>query len=546
MKTLIEALSEIQYNGVFTEVLTDCNCDTEKENQYEESRKVFNRRFQFRPTAIVFCTCTEHVSAVISLTTIYDFDIRVRSGGHDHEGECSGTDTVVIDLSLMNAVTVDEDKKAKIQPGARFKKIIPELNKYNVSIPHGTCGTVGIAGFTFGGGWGPWTRLHGMCCESLVGATIVLGNGQIKYLTKNGTDDDRKLLWALRGGGGFSYGIVTELVIQTFPLPKNTIKFHVVWSNSPAMKVLEVWEDLIAPNNNKELIGTNLKIMAKPYDGQAVEKSIHECTFYGYFSGSLLELETCIKKWFSSFDPSDYVVTIDSKIDSKTLQNAPLSFSSWDRISKADVWSKLTRLEKLGKLKDLQKDKLKSLNKSFTSKSLKTIPPDVDPPAPHKITSRVVNEQGLGKEGRIRLIKSLESDLLHPEGELADIHCYVTLGAISGSFYRDYKPDAIGSAFPYKKRPYFIQYQAWWNDSPEAIAKGNLYHEYRFTNQAQDWIEVSRQNNFPETRGAFISFKDSAVPTKDYFLESFNELRDIKLKYSNDPDNKFRTRKTII
>ncbi len=157
----------------------------------------------------------------------------------------------------------------------------------------------------------------------------------------------------------------------------------------------------------------------------------------------------------------------------------------------------------------------------------------------------VSRDKRLNDEGRKSLIRSLESNLLQDDTE-SGIQCYVTLGALSGKYYSNYKPTGLGSAFPYKERPYFIQYQAWWNDTPEDIQLGKEHNVYCYTNEAEDWIDRSRQRDFPQTNGSFISFKDSSVPTKDYFLESFEELKKIKKQYSKDPTNKLRTRKTII
>jgi hypothetical protein len=511
---MIAALRKVEFNGLTPEVLVNCETD---EEDYNEKRQIFNRKFQFRPTVIVFCECSEHVSAVLLIAESFNKDIRVRSGGHDHEGECSGTDTVLIDFSKMNKVELDKDKNvAKIQPGAIFKDLIVVLNNNNIGIPHGTCGTVGIAGFTMGGGWGPWTRQKGMCCESLVGATIVLGDGTIKTLTPDGPDSD--LLWALRGGGGMSYGIVTELMIETFNLPDNTIKFNATWNNSPALQVLEMWESLIAPDANYNLLGTNLQIMAKPLDGQPIEESVHSCVFFGYYAGSQEELDADMERWFVNLPPPDMKYSESDK-------NSLAAFDAWDRVSTIAV-----RKGMLG------------------YNPLQLITPDVEGPAPHKISSRLVKAEGLGDEGRKNLIKSLESDLIYAEGGVGGVHCYVTLGAICGSYYRDYNSadHPLGSAFPYKDRPYIIQYQVWWNQDKQAIEAGKEHDVYRYTNEAQDWIEECRKSNFPQTEGAFISFKDSGIPTRDYFLQSFDRLRGIKMNYSKDPKNRFRTRKTII
>ena len=529
MNEMIEALRAITYNGISPKVLVDCCGDN---TEYNEMRQVFNRKFQFKPAAIVFCTCSEHVAAVITITRKYDWEIRVRSGGHDHEGECSATDAVLIDFADMKKVDVDTQAGvARIQPGIPFQELIPLLNSYNVSLPHGTCGTVRIAGFTFGGGWGPWTRGRGMCCESLAGATIVLGNGEIRQLSEDSTDEsDRDLLWALRGGGGMSYGVVTELVIKTFPLPPSIIQFNVVWTTSPALSVLKAWEDVIAPDKNEALVGTNLKIMGKPYDGGPVETSVHECTFYGYYAGSIPELEADLDRWFKEVPPTEKNIpkpplTAKNTKGIVTNTGGAWAFSGWDRVS---VTAKKQKM--LG------------------SRQVGLIQPDTDEPGPHKITSRLVKEEGLDDEGRKTLIRSLESTLIHPEDTEAALYCYVTLGAIWGPYYKNYNPadHPLGSAFPYKKRPYTIQYQAWWDEGTKDIEAGKKYDVNLYTNEAQDWIEECRQRNFPQTEGAFISFKDSSVPTREYFLQFFERLRQVKLNYSKDPDNRLRSRKTII
>lgn len=529
MKELIDALRAITHNGSSPKILVDCGPDNK---DYNQKRQVFNRKFQFRPAAIVFCTCKEHVSQVVQITKKFDWELRVRSGGHDHEGECSATDAVVIDFSEMIEVTVDASAGvARIQPGIPFQDLIPKLNSQNVSIPHGTCGTVRIAGFTFGGGWGPWTRKQGMCCESLAGATIVLGDGSIHELSEDSAmQSDRDLLWALRGGGGMSYGIVTELVIKTFPLPPSIIQFNVVWETSPALSVLKAWEDVIAPGQNEALVGTNLKIMGKPYDGQPVGTSVHECTFYGYYAGTVAELEADLDRWFKDVPPTQKNIPqppLAAKGFTGVVTNTgnTWAFSSWDRVSVTARQQK-----KMGKGK------------------VGLIQPDTDYPGPHKITSRLVKEEGLGDQGRETLIRSLESTLIHPEDTAAALYCYVTLGAIWGPYYHNYNPadHPLGSAFPYKKRPYTIQYQVWWDEGDADIELGKEHDVNLYTNEAQDWIEECRQRDFPQTEGAFISFKDSSVPTREYFLQSFERLRDIKLSYSKDPDNRFRSRKTII
>lgn len=522
MKDFKEVFEAAGFNLNGMQYFQDCG---DQPQAYNAARQIFNQRFQFRPWAIVYPKTAEDVSQLVRFAAQEDRELKVRGGGHDHEGECSATDALALDMRHMADAKVDKERGvAVIQPGGVFANLIKVLNEAKVGIPHGTCQSVGITGFTLGGGWGPWTRKQGMCCESLVEATIVLGDGTIKKLTEN--CEDKELLWALRGGGGFSYGIVTELVIKTFPLPEVTHKFDLTWTTQPAIKVLEGWEKAIEPDNSPNLLGTNLQIFAKPEDAQSLDNSVHECHFFGYYAGNEEEINKMIEVWFPELPP-DHIFIYPEVPDSH------LQFTSWERVP-----MKRRQLMRGGR------------------PLLGDIPLEKDGPAPHKITSRLVNPEGLGVEGRRKLINSLRSSLLFPQGSELGVLAYCTLGAISGSFYRDYNPweHRLGSAFPYKDRPYTIQYQVWWDthevDFPtnQALQDAQLEREgvNMYTNRAMDWIEDTRKADFPQTSGAFISFKDAGIPTKTYFMQHYDRLVQAKKEYSRDPDNRFRSRKTIV
>lgn len=498
---------------------------------YDEKRKPFNRRFHIMPEMIVMCTNKKQAAHVVKVVHDNpDYELRARSGGHDHEAECTATGAVVIDFSEMKTFEIDKEKmQVSIGSGVVFKDIIPSLDAANVSIPHGTCETVGAMGFTLGGGWGPWTRKWGMCCEYLVGATIINPKGDIRELSIE-NEADKPLLWALKGGGGFSFGVCTTIVLKCMEQPKQTLRFKVTWENkvgnpiSPAIKILEAWENVIAAGKNEALLGTNLQIMAIPTDDLSVEESIHDCTFYGYYGAdvdsedelvNLLKID--LNKWFKDVPPSAREII---KADSKDDHN----FGSWHRVS-----TEYTKLKAKSEVPILG-----------------YFPPDLDIPAPHKLTSRMVNEEGLGEDGRKNLIRTLRSDLITKEGIKAHLHTYVTLGAIEGNYYNDdfeVKAYPEGCSFPFQKRPYTVQYQAWWNENEEDIEAGKKHKVLAHVNQAMDWIQEARDADFPQTNGSFISFKDSSIPTSKYFLQNFTKLKEIKNNL--DPDNIFRTRKTV-
>jgi hypothetical protein len=579
---IIEILKEYLPKDNMPEILFD---STLTNKEYNKKRQIFNTYFQFRPTAIVFCTNTKQVSEIIKCIREYDYKgvLRIRSGGHDHEGECSATDALVLDLSKMTKVDIVADLNyATIQPGIMFIDLIKQMNAQNVGLPHGTCYSVRIAGFTFGGGWGPWTRQKGMGCESLAGVTIVLGDGSYRTIIDNKlvpeykgqpvpdlNEEDRKILWALRGGGGMSYGIITELIYKTFTMPDYTTKFTVAWEQKfgqdipPAVDILKRWEELIGYNENLDLLGTNLKVVAKfkdLHDTTPVEKSLHDCYFYGYYMGSKDQFQNqkdfednlqriIEEKWFPKNQFGQYNVNFEDSIEAVLSNNVSNSsgkltavsdvhkrqwslFSAWDRIVKWD-----TKQNKHPVLEALY-------NTDFLPHHYQAIPPEIDKPAPHKITSRfatVIDDEELASQRRIKLIKSLESNLLPTEGENQGMNTYFTLGAISGAYYRDYDFAANqfpeGSSFAYKKCFYTVQYQAWWDNNRKVQP---------YVNRAMDWLEVCRNYEIPATYGAFISFKDDSIPTRVYFQENYDRLKEIKKDYSKDPDNMLSSRKTII
>lgn len=512
---------------------------------YNKACQIFNLYFELKPLAIVYCTSAEEVQLVYKNAIANNLPVRVRSGGHDHEGECSGTDTIVIDMTGINHVRLakpegeDGPVYAHIGPGIRFISLTTILAQQGVMIPHGTCATVGIAGFTMGGGWGPWTRKAGMCCESLVGATIMLGDGTLEKLDAT-TGKVPELLWALRGGGGMSYGIVTELVIKTFPLPAELIKFEVEWNKYgvdpgtltlipngkvPTLQVLNAWEAVIDSTDTQRLIGTNLKISAKNWDQDTYDnfderKVSHNCIMYGYWEGDQKTLQEFISLNFKNVP--GYDLRIDGEGGSRQNYGSNL-MSNWDRESFYNV---------------------RRLLKGEKSKPL---PPDLDAPAPHKITSRLVDAEGLSESGYRALLQSLTSPLISAENRELGLFSYITLGAISGNFYKEIKPEQKEqSAFPYKEKRYTIQYQTWWDEQLAAKQEGENNPVYEHTNRALDWMQVCRNFDIPGTSGAFISFKDSSIPTRVYFDKSYDKLVEIKKQFSRDPLNHFRTRKTII
>ncbi|MEO3735338.1 FAD-binding protein [Shewanella baltica] len=504
---------------------------------YQQACQLFNRRLQKKPLAIIKCTSTEEVKIAYKAAIDYNLPISVRSGGNDHEGESTETNTIVLDLLKMDSLTLDPITGiAAIGPGNRFINLTTALAKKGVMIPHGTSGNVALAGFIMGGGSGPWTRKYGMCCESLLQAEIVLGIGETQVVS---VANKPELLWALKGGGGLSYGIVTRFFVQTFPLPPCLLKFELEWNcydkqtqelieHTPTKDILQRWEAIINADSTGCLIGTNLKINAKHLSAEQhktpdidTESIKHNCLMYGFWEGNSASLNHFIQTQFNEFDLVPNEIRIEG-MGGLTKAYGENLMANWERES----------------FHHLQAD-LQGINRSPT-------PPDLDEPAPHKVTSRLVNQTGL-RDGYKPLLESLTSRYVLEGNRQLGLFTYVTLGAIAGDYYRTMGEEQKSrSAFPYKDRQYTIQYQTWWNNALQE--KQQLQDSQVFTriNRALDWIDASRNYDIPNTSGAFISFKDKAIPTDVYFDHNYAALKRIKAAYSQDSFNHFRSRKSII
>jgi FAD/FMN-containing dehydrogenase len=204
---------------------------------YESARKPSIARFHdVHPQAVVLCETAGDVAETLSLAIRAGLRTATRSGGHCFAGR-SSSEGVVIDVTPMNAVEVTGDI-ATIGAGARLGDVYRSLNEHGLTIPAGSCPSVGITGLTLGGGLGIRGRKYGATSDHLLGAEIVLADGRI--VDCDG-EHDGELFWALRGAGSGNFGVVTSLVFGTIPASSST-NFHLTWRHGDAAALIEAWQ----------------------------------------------------------------------------------------------------------------------------------------------------------------------------------------------------------------------------------------------------------------------------------------------------------------
>ncbi|MGW2095555.1 FAD-binding protein [Promicromonospora sukumoe] len=208
---------------------------------YDAARRLFNGRFEhLRPAAVAYPEHAGDVAECLALARRSGVPVAVRSGGHSYAGWSSGTGRLVVDVGRMARVDV-AGRTATVGAGARLGAVYDQLAAHGVTVPAGTCPTVGIAGLTLGGGHGVMSRAYGLTCDNLVRATLVTADGREVVCDD---EHDPELFWALRGAGGGTFGVVTGLELQTHPAGP-TASADLAWAWRDARRVLTAWQQWV-------------------------------------------------------------------------------------------------------------------------------------------------------------------------------------------------------------------------------------------------------------------------------------------------------------
>ena len=205
---------------------------------YEAIRRPVNLAYrEVRPRLVVLCRSVSDVIGAMTYATITGDRIAPRGGGHCFAGR-SSTDGIVLDLSGLDDISVADDGVATIGAGARLGQVYAALHAYGQTVPAGCGPTVGITGLTLGGGIGLLGRKHGLTCDRLVGARVVLPDGSVVDCDQ---DHEPDLFWGLRGAGGGQFGVVTSLRFDTIPEPMTT-RIEARWSDIALEELVSAWQ----------------------------------------------------------------------------------------------------------------------------------------------------------------------------------------------------------------------------------------------------------------------------------------------------------------
>ena len=182
---------------------------------YEEHRRVWNGMIDKRPALIARCRSTEHVVAAVNFARQRELLLAVRGGGHSFAGFSTCDGGLVLDLSPMQAVEVDPERRvARAEGGVTWGVFDEATHAYGLASTGGLISTTGIAGLTLGGGIGWLQRKWGLACDNLLAVELVTAAGDTVRASEA---ENTELFWGLRGGGG-NFGVATRFEFRVHPV----------------------------------------------------------------------------------------------------------------------------------------------------------------------------------------------------------------------------------------------------------------------------------------------------------------------------------------
>lgn len=230
---------------------------------YESARRIWNAKFDRHPGLIVRCADQADVKRAVDFARAEDLLVAVRSGGHSWAGYSTCDGGVVIDLSGMKQFDVDRGKQVvRAQPGLLGSELDAATQRVGLAMVIGGCGSVGIGGFTLGGGEGDLSGKFGLSCDNLISADVVLADG--RTITAS-TQENADLFWALRGGGG-NFGIVTSFLFHAYPLT-NVFAGQLIYDVSQARAVLRAYREYALSAPDELMAGLTFTVLK---DGPAL------------------------------------------------------------------------------------------------------------------------------------------------------------------------------------------------------------------------------------------------------------------------------------
>lgn len=262
-------------------IVTPFSCD------YDTARQESDNAFDKYPLLVVYCENVADVVLSVKFCRAQKIQICTRAGGHNTAGYSVLNGRLLIDVSKMKGIFVDPVAMVStVGAGVQWGEYNYTLNSYGLHNPGGSCSSVGMTGYTLGGGYGYTSMRWGIACDNLMEVTLVTANGEI--MTAN-EQQHPELLWAHRGGTGGNFGVVVSLKYKLYHL-KDVWPIEVNWPIGDAAKVLKTWQDQMTKTLQDTRLGilgflATRQVSSRAANGEQVQTDVPYFCIRGIYSG---------------------------------------------------------------------------------------------------------------------------------------------------------------------------------------------------------------------------------------------------------------------
>ncbi len=225
---------------------------------YESARRVWNGVFDRKPALIVQSSGPADVMQAVNFAREHNLLLAVRGGGHSIAGKSVCDGGLMIDLSHMNGVHVDRQRRvARVEGGALLRNLDHETIPLGLATTSGTVSHTGAGGLTLGGGIGRLCRQHGLASDNLLSVDVVTADGK---LLRAAEDENAELFWGLRGGGG-NFGVATSFEYRLHPFDDEVLGGAMMYPLDEAAEVLKFVNDFSARAHRELSLSGNIVML---------------------------------------------------------------------------------------------------------------------------------------------------------------------------------------------------------------------------------------------------------------------------------------------
>ncbi|CAJ2677983.1 unnamed protein product [Trifolium pratense] len=245
-----------------------------------------------KPLVIITPKEISHIQTTITCSQNHGLQVRIRSGGHDFEGRSYVSDVpfVILDLTNFREIEIDVEKKtAWVQSGATLGELYYKISRKsrNLGFSAGVCPTIGVGGHISGGGYGNMVRKFGLAADNVIDAHIIDVKG--RFLDRQAMGED--LFWAIRGGGGASFGVIVSWKIKLVHVPSIVTVFTLPKTlEQNATKLIHKWQFVASKIDENIIINVILQRANSSKKGVSKKNSTVLALFQTLFLGGVDKL----------------------------------------------------------------------------------------------------------------------------------------------------------------------------------------------------------------------------------------------------------------